>query len=258
MKLIAIYNVWGDSTELLKGSIQQIRRHVDCVLLVAQEESNAGELDKSVYSFCEQLFREKLVDDILYFVPQSKNLMKCETEKRQMGIDYAIRKGFTHFLHLDCDEYYESDDFGAVKEHIFRENKIDGWCLNLWTYYKYPTLRLERKENYCVPFIHKLTSNTKCGFAYRGNYFKPVDPTRAVNSKKTEILLGFEMHHFSYVRKDIDKKLRNSTARRNIDNQRVREEYKNAKAGTKLTALYNDTLIEVENIFNIPIWEERV
>ena len=110
-KLIAIYNVWGDSLELLQGSIEQIREHVDCVCVVAQEMSNGGEIDKNVYPYLHYLQGKGLIDQIIYYSPKPGNRLDNEKTKRQLGIEHAIEKGYTHFIHLDCDEYYHGDEF---------------------------------------------------------------------------------------------------------------------------------------------------
>ena len=252
MKLIAIYNVWGDSMELLKGSIEQIRHSVDFVLIVAQEESNLGEIDKTVYPFCENLVTNNLVDEIIKFEPSGINPYRNELAKRQIGLEFAKQNGFSHFLHLDCDEYYLPHEFNTAKEQIEKEN-ILATVIDLYTYYKDPTYRLLNKESYGVPFITKLFPHTRVEVKNRGNYPVSVDPTRAVNVLHPKRLTGVNMHHFSYIREDIKKKLRNSTANRNINNHRVVTEYENAKIGTHLKALFNDKLVGVENIFKIKI-----
>ena len=250
MKLIAIYNVWGDSLELLEGSIKQIRKSVDFVLVVAQQISNAGEEDKRVYPFINELIDKKIVDQVLTYSPWGSNLLQNEMNKRQKGLEFAKLKGFTHFLHLDCDEYYLPFEFESAKVLIEKEN-IQASYVDLYTYYKSPTLRLAKKEPYGVPFITRLYQHSKVGLSHRRGYEVPVDPSRAVNVLQSRKLPGVSMHHFSYVREDIEKKLRNSTARNNINNQRVITEYQNAKEGSHLKALFNDTLVSVENHFNI-------
>lgn len=252
MKLIAIYNVWGDSLELLEGSIKQIRECVDFVLVVAQQISNAGEEDKRVYPFVNELVDKKLVDQVLTYSPWGRNLLQNEINKRQKGLEFAKLKGFTHFLHLDCDEYYFTSEFQSAKELIER-NYIQASWVDLYTYYKEPTLRLSKKESYGVPFITRLYPHTQVGLAFRRGYEVPVDPSRSVNVLQSRQLTGVSMHHFSYVRRDIKKKLRNSTARNNINHVKVVEEYENAKEGTHLKALFDDTLLSVENHFNINI-----
>ena len=256
MKLIAIYNVWGDSLELLRGSIAQLRESVDYVLIVAQEISNAGEIDKKVYPRCNDLIDDHLVDRVITYEPVCVSLLKNETAKRQLGIDWAKQNGYTHFIHMDSDEYYHVNDFEAAKIE-FLKSGLTGSFIDLWTYYKEPTLRLSKKESYFVPFIHKINVNTKCGIAYRLNYGVAVDPSRAINSPKIGFLKSVSMHHFSYIRRDIAKKLRNSTAKSRIDNQRVLDEYQIAKAGTHLHTLFNDVLVEVPNTFNIFIHEHQ-
>jgi hypothetical protein len=256
MKLIAIYNVWGDSLELLRGSIQQIRDCVDFVLIIAQEESNAGEVDRNVYPFCNNLIDEKLANQVIIYNPLKKSLLDDETRKRQMGINFALDNGFSHFIHMDSDEYYFPHEFQAAKELIVRD-RIKSSCIDLYTYYKEPNYRLANKETYLVPFIHEVNKFSRTGKDFRHNYPMPVDPSRAISGSSSKRIPGISMHHFSYVRRDIEKKLRNSTARKNINRKDVIEEFHSAKIGTHLRALYNDVIVESENHFNINIDERE-
>jgi hypothetical protein len=86
------------------------------------------------------------------------------------------------------------------------------------TYYKDSKYRLEPKEEYYVTLFHKI----KTGVDYVIGHPYPVlvDPTRRVNPGNYKIFTRdeVEMHHMSYVRKDIRKKLQNSSASPNFKN----------------------------------------
>lgn len=207
-KLAAIYNVW-DGLELLQGSINCIKEHVDLIVIVYQDISNFGEKGMT------HPFLQDGVEWIKYepTVEWGGNLN--ERAKRNLGLDFARMNHCTHFLHMDCDEYYEN--FGAMKTAYLNAGHA-GSVLRLKTYFKKPTFMFDTPEEYHVPFIHELKDDTKAGSS---SYKYYVDPTRAINEPDI-IELPFFMHHFSWVRHDIMRKARNSSA--NVNNRLVRNE----------------------------------
>ena len=184
MKLAAIYNVF-DGLELLEGSIMQIRQSVDCVIIVAQEVSNFGEYDPFVYPYCEYLKSIGLVDHVIKYTPHNGNAMQRETQKRQIGIDFAKSGGYTHFFCLDCDEYYFPDELQQAKEELCFHG-CGGAVVSMRTYYKSPSFMLENPESYYVPFIHTLHQNTTTGPKNRYPFY--VDPTRKINTANVKLL----------------------------------------------------------------------
>lgn len=238
MTLAAIYNVW-DGAELLKGSIDSIRPFVDEVIIVYQDVSNYGERFDPL-PFIEQCD----ADVIIKHDPHGRPLAN-EIAKRNKGIRQAIRTKCTHFLTLDCDEYYR--DFGEAKQ-AFIDSKRNGSVVSIHTYFKEPTLMLETDESYFVPFIHKLNRNTLSGgriYPFR------VDPSRRINEQSV-VRLPYFMHHYSWVREDIGRKVRNSTAAKNLSKSTHLNEYhKELKEGDFLEC-YNSRLLRVPNWFNIP------
>jgi hypothetical protein len=242
MKLAAIYCVW-DSDELLGGSIDCIKDHVDEIIIVYQDISNFGEVYHPYLAWGNwQEIRHKLT--LIKYQPYPNKGRENEIKKRNIGLDKARELGCTHFLHMDCDEYYKF--FGEAKE-IYTRFGHKGSVVPLHTYFKKPTLRLEVPENYYVPFIHELRDDTTAGVLKYPFY---VDPTRRIN--ETDVVeIPIHMHHFSYVRKDIDRKIRNSTARKNLMKSLHREEYdRDLNAGDYLKC-FDRTLIEVPDYFNI-------
>lgn len=238
MKLAAIYNVW-DGVELLRGSMERLRGHVDVFIIVWQDVSNYGEHYNPLHEMDLSGFDSYI---LLKFEPVTTlNATKNEIQKRYLGIEYAKQLNCTHFLHLDCDEYYQ--DFGNAKQQYIDSGAAGSVC-RIFTYFKQPDLRLENEDNYYVPFIHKLFPETINGFF---DYPFYVDPTRRINN--TDIaLLDVYMHHYSWIRKDIERKVRNSSARKNIERSQLLQDYYSleTKAGYFLKD-YNQKLIQVEN-----------
>lgn len=250
MKLAAIYNVF-DGLELLKGSIDCIKNDVDEIIIVYQDVSNFGEQCEDIVFKITHLLRSdfNLVCNIKWkkFTPTNISGQPNEILKRQLGIEKAKELGCTHFIQIDCDEYYE--DFGSAKK-LYLDSGFEGSVCKMWTYFKLPTLRLENPEGYYVPFIHKLEPNTTTGSREYPYY---CDKTRQINTKNV-VELPIFMHHFSWVRRDILLKLRNSSAKRNRDINEWASDYYNSevKGGFYLKD-FQQKLVEVDNIFNICI-----
>lgn len=251
MKLAAIYNVW-DGVELLYGSMKCLKDDVDVFILVWQDISNFGEHYNPINYFnipdfgCEVL--------LVKYEPTGHFGTINEVLKRNLGLQYAKQEGCTHFLHMDCDEYYE--DFGTMKRQ-FMESGAKGSVCKILTYFKKPTLRLEAEDNYYVPFMHELKEST---FAGAKNYPYYADPTRKIQQlyvpidESNVILMDMPMHHFSWVRKDIERKARNSSAKKNIERSQLLQDYYSdeTKAGYFLKD-YGQKLVEVDDLFGINI-----
>lgn len=244
MRLAAIYNVF-DGEELLEGSIKQILPLIDVLIIVYQEVSNHG------ICYMPDLTNVlKYNPEVVKFTPNfDLNPTQNEKAKRQLGVNVALQAGYTHFVHLDCDEYYDTVQFKNAKDVIERMG-IEASALSMYTYFQKPTLRLKELDNYYVPFIHKLGNKTKMGYPKYPYY---VDPTRSVNTDNVyyfnpEVCV---MHHFSWVRKNIDRKIKNSSARKNIEKSNLLKDYNsNLTTGSYLKD-YKQTLIEVPDLFNL-------
>jgi len=241
-QLAAIFNAF-DGIELLRGSMSTVK--ADHFIIVWQDVSNFGEKYNPLPEI-EEAIKDFSNVHLIHYNPEvtkgNKTGMINEARKRNLGIQKAIELDCSHFLVLDVDEYHP--DFESSKQQYI-ESGMEGSVLPMWTYFKSPTLRLERPESYYVPFIHKLTKDSRVGnfdYPYR------VDHTRAVNTKKVA-LLDYYMHHYSWVRKDITLKARNSSARHLSQHL---EDYQNAKAGMYI-GCYAQKLIEVENACNVEI-----
>lgn len=244
MKTAAIYNVW-DGIEFLVGSMRCLKKHVDVFIIVYQNISNYGEPFRPFSELnVNSIMDEFNVIWIKYHPTLDPGLMGAwnERSKRQMGIDYAKELGCTHFILMDCDEYYE--DFGAIKDQYIQSG-AEGSVVSIFTYFKSPELRQEERDKYYVPFIHKLNQNTICGSP---NYPYYVDPTRRINTQSVALLQA-DMHHFSWVRNDIRMKAENSSARRNIEKSSLLAEYLTAKEGSIVNGGFK--LIKVEDRFGI-------
>lgn len=226
MRLIAIYNVW-DGDELLFDSMKTIIDHVDAVIILWQDISNFGEKYMPNVNM-EELYYSGKVYQLKYDPIIDMGGPMNERAKRNMGLAVARRFGGTHFIGLDCDEFYQ--DFGVAKKmyiDLEKEQNITGSVCRLQTYFKEVTYQFDKPEDYYVPFIHKLDEDTKNGSSSYPFY---VDPTRTVNSSKV-VELPIFMHHYSWCRHDIMRKARNSSARIQIEKGNILRDYNSPDLG---------------------------
>jgi len=249
MQLVAIYNVWAD-WEFLKYSLKNITPLVDGIIIIGSDRSNYGEISP---------IPEWVLDSTNFFLrePQSRNARESETDKRNYGLLKAKQIGFTHFLTLDADELYEPESFLKAKARFLNED-LAGLVCPTRVYFGSPNLTIGF-DGTRVPFIHKLTSRITHGLnkhyphAWDGRI--RVDPTRQLNiNSGVEYTEDVICEHYSWCRGDYEKKIRNSTARTNLERSCILNDLELAASGVYCN-YYQKTLIECENTFNLPIWD---
>ena len=210
MRLVAIYNVWND-WDWLDISAELTAPVVDAFIIVASEKSNWGEFSPIPDRW------KKFVD---VGEPFFNHPLNCETDKRNFGLQIAKQKGYTHFVSMDADEIYEPQDFRKAKERFHAEPDLKGLVCRTQVYFKSPKLTLGF-DHTLVPFIHKLTPTIRHEFNKHYPYAWDngnihIDPSRSLNINSGVQMSDVIMHHYSWVRSDYEKKIRNSTARNNI------------------------------------------
>lgn len=259
MKLAALYNSWDDF-DLLKLSIDNIRPLVDVVIVIFSTTSNYGEHkqgpDGSDYD-------DWSVSNVpIFFRQLEPNFKKSprdnETAKRNNGLFWAREFKCTHFIMLDSDEFYERDKFLLAKYRFHVEPNLKGLVCNCQTYFKSPKLTIGL-DTTLVPFIHELTPtirhefNKNYPFAWEGKAIR-IDPTRSLNITKGVERTDLIMHHYSWVRKDYQKKIRNSTARTNLERSCILKDLVYSKEGY-FVEYYQKPLVRATVDFNIPEYE---
>lgn len=257
MKLAALYNTWGD-VDLLKLSINNIRPLVDIIFVVFSRQSNFGEQVEGPDGSAEEF----KIGCPIYFRQMEPDLKKTpkenETSKRNYGLELARQWDCTHFLTMDADEFYERDQFLLAKYKFHVEPNLKGLVCNCQTYFKSPQLTIGL-DTTLVPFIHVLTPkirhefNKGYPFAWEGRNLR-IDPTRSLSINSGVERTDLIMHHMSWVRKDYQKKIRNSTARSNLERSTILKDLEMAEPGVYCN-YYQKTLVECENTFNLPVWE---
>jgi hypothetical protein len=255
MKLGVSYNVF-DGEELLEGSIKQIREHVDHISVVYQTESYFGnKANEGLEDLIHDLKTRHLIDDIhKYDNNFSKNPQDNEKRKRNIGLNIAKCKLCSHFMNMDCDEFYVTKEFAEAKEFVKKEKTQASACY-FKNYIKEPIYQLTQEPKTYVPFIYKINWFSK----FRGRSYFPVlvDPTRKMNSEGKFKLFAKEeimMHHMWAVRskdEDILKKFKNSSGRMYESGVKQKDELVEKVLEFKRGKIDNFDVTEVPNQFNI-------
>lgn len=235
MKIGVAYNLF-DGEELLEYSIKSIRNNVDYISVLYQGISNHGvPCNKGLLHLLLDLQHRGLVDEIELFVPDiadtgGENASHNETRKRNMGLEISRAQGCTHHMSIDTDEFYTDEQFRFMKEEMERGDYGSGVCQHI-QYYKDSIYTLKTPEQEYVTTIEKIRPETR--FIY-WNEDCPVavDPTRKTNNGNYRIFTRDEvqMHHMSFVRKDISRKLMSHSSRRffTLENiQKIADYYNN-------------------------------
>jgi hypothetical protein len=147
-----------------------------------------------------------------------------ETYKRELGRAAAAAAGCTHFMTMDCDEFYLADQLRAAKRFVLRQSQI--WSSRrvacVCTLRSPPASSLPLDELNAVPFIVQLDDrvgvrryrlavpSTACCSIRRAS----VDHAPPIELLPRSLV---EMHHMTFVRKDIRSKLTNVSNRQNYD-----------------------------------------
>lgn len=250
MKLAAIINVWADCNDLLDCCVESARLWADEVIVVWSSVSNYGERTNEIPK-CS--FRNAMVCNVhidLKLDPRAN-----ETKKRNFGLSVALENECTHFVTMDADEVYSPEDVSRVKE-LFDDTNLNGLVVPCQTYFAHPWLTIGR-DTTLVPFIHKLNPDTRHGFnrsypfAWIDGKIR-IDPTRSLSYTSgiihTESVV---MHHYSWIRSDYQLKIRNSTARANIERSTILNDLACAKEGY-FCQFYGKTLVRTDVDFGIP------
>jgi hypothetical protein len=275
MKLGVSYIVF-DGTELLESSINQIRKHVDFIHVIYQETSWFGKkMPLEDIAELKKLERAKLIDRLELFTSfapfsdTSNNSIVTakayERNKRQAGLNRCLAEKCTHFLCMDSDEFYTSEQFKNAKDLIISKN-LTSTAVKLINYVNIPTCHRGIDVSATVPFICRINPTCKMGF--RG-FFSRCDSTRGISNtgpKSSFLMLNpsdIIMHHMETVRRDLALKYE-STTRSILNRGKINDLISNIRSVDENTKRFgfnkiifpksvnNIALTTVDNIFNIP------
>lgn len=248
MRLALIINIWGD-WRFLEHSLRVMRPLVDEIIIVGSEYSNHKE-------YC-QIPLKWYTDELHIREPQFNQALHSETDKRNFGLRIAKDHGCTHFLTADADEIYEPGPFLKEKDRFLNSN-IAGLVCHTQVYFGSPKLTIGF-DGTLVPFIHRLTPNIQhefnknYPFSWEGRKIR-IDPSRSMNINRGVEYSHVICHHYSWCRGDYQKKIRNSTARANLERSTILKDLLLAKEGG-FCEYYQKTLVRAGVDFEIPEYE---
>lgn len=241
--MVAIYCVWDH--ELLRKSVDNIKKYVDEVIIVYSNVSNFG----SVMPFPVEDYHDCV---LVNHEPDLKLSAEInERAKRNTGLEKAKELNHDYFVMMDADEFY-NDEFVKWYDYI-RNKNLDGLVCKSQVYFKLPTLQCD--DTTLVTFIHRVTpglrfvQNRMYPFAFHQGFIR-IDPTRTLNIKSGVELIDYKMDHFSWVRKDYSTKVFNSTARENLLRSTIFDDLSKAEPSYYCN-FYKQRLRSVENIYQI-------
>ena len=207
------YSVF-DNEEMLEHSIKCIRDHVDYVNVVYQLESWYGNpASETLLPTLNALKEKGLINELIeYKADPSIKAGRQERNKRNMGLERAKKAGVSYFMTMDCDEFYIGSEVEKAKEFIIRRH-ITHSIINIFNYFTPTLLSLEQPQGY-VHFFSRITKRSKL---VRNNkhLIALTDQTRILShysGSRYFFLQSIAMHHMTMYRKDIAKKVQNTSS----------------------------------------------
>lgn len=208
------YSVF-DNEEMLEYSIKSIRKQVDYVNVVYQLESWYGNpASENLIPTLNALKKKGLIDELIeYKANPTIKAVNQERNKRNMGLEHAKKAGVNYFMTMDCDEFYIDRELEKAK-HFIVKNSITYSYVDIFNYFS-PTLRSIYPAVSYVNFFSKITKSSKLVDSNKHS-IALVDPTRMLGhlyNSKYYFMNSIAMHHMTMYRKDILKKMTNSTCK---------------------------------------------
>ncbi len=259
MKLGISYVVF-EGEELLPFLLPIIRPDVDFISICYQELSYYGEpASPDLLPLLHELKAKGLIDQLILFeqnlsYPRVVNEINC----RNLGIIKSRQVGCTHHISADVDEFYDPTQLRYAKK-VMEEEEYECSIASLINYYKDPTYMIVPSQGHMVSLIQSIDCvfdiNTKSKVMHH------IDPTRKpVPNEKCRVFLLDEivMHHMTFVRKNIRKKVMNSSNFYRVDREQFLDTLSKYKLGERFTLppdFKNRRTIRVENKFGINLGE---
>lgn len=251
MKLGICYMVF-DGEELLEFAIKPIRKILDHISVTYQTTSYFNNKYNPL-PILENLKEQNLIDELIYYEPNLK-LQPKENELilRNIGLEISKKANCTHHISADTDEFYTTEQLEYAKNNAIN---YDFTMVPILTYYKQPTFQIISKNTQYISFIHPVNNNYEFNKSFPFN----IDITRRLkisNNYKIFNKNEITMHHMSYIRKDMRKKIENSTNGKLYKINKFLENFNNYKPGQKVKLapyFINEKTIITKNMFNINI-----
>lgn len=253
-----------EGPELIKSITYELRDITDIIVVCLQKTSYHGDpIKEEDVKEIEYLKDMNLIDEIIWFEPTNlheKDNPKVaprliEADKRNFILDYLEKEqNCSHSMVIDSDEFYDHDDYLNAKNYISEHDEIHvTYCQYINYYRDYRHLLVWPYKCY-VPFI----TESSYRFNYNDRSFiYPSDPTRRYH---IEMVKGNEfhmipfklvkMHHLSWIRRDIARKIDTWSSRKIFENVKglrdaILDRYYNYKEGENAVITFNVPFFQV-------------
>lgn len=247
-----------EGLEHIKNITYELRELTDVIVVCLQKLSYHGEpIDESDVAEAMELKELGYIDEILWFTPEDMHTADgpagprlIETDKRNFILDYLENTlGCSHSIITDSDEFYDYSDFAKAKDIISSNDNIHiTYCQYINYYRDYRHLLVWPFLAY-VPFI----TEAKYRFNFKNGAFdKPSDPTRRYGALPGEPTVKYQvlpfnlikMHHLSWIRLDISKKIKSWSSRKYFEDAKGLDEqmlnrYETYKEGQSAIIMFN-------------------
>lgn len=240
IKKLGLGIVAFEGTEHLASIITEIKDYLDYVVIGLQKVSYHGDpIAQTDLNECIRLYEEdKLVDKILDVqLDSGKEPRVQEADKRNLLMADCEAAGCSHVIIIDSDEFYTKGSFFKALQEIDENDYEQTYCQYINYYTLKSFLVYPFAQGMYVPFVVK----SKYRVSYDSSDFNmPSDPTRRYlvphkvekvyeNGKAVERKIYdfkyhifpwnvVKMHHLSWCRADIRKKLNMWSSKRCFKN----------------------------------------
>lgn len=246
-----------DGEELLEFAIKSIRNEVDFVSITYQTTSYFGNpSDPNLPILVKNLKSQGLIDEIIHFEPDLSIHHKInELNLRNIGLEASRKAGCSHHISADVDEFYKANELKYAKEMMY-QGDYDFSIAYQEVYYKDPTFLVYPNQNLLTTFIHPVSNEYSDEVKYPDFSFHCETTRRFKKHSKYKIFNKDEIiiHHMSYVRKSIEKKLNNSDNGQFYKKDKFFEQFHKYNIGDRVCLIpdfINRKTKKVENTFNI-------
>jgi len=210
MRLGIAYHAFN-ACELLPLSVEWMRPLVDYIAVIWHSRSyNGAEISVEDHA---SIVEAGKVGAELYQFDNSENkhpATQSQMVSRNIGLSLCKMNYCTHFLAMDCDEFYDHHEFKlaqSIAQHV------DASACQMVTYYHDDEHKfISEDEGAYVPFICRADSRW---ILFNESWPISCDPTRKVHCDSLLLLSRqiLQMHHLSHVRRNYRSKLENAACR---------------------------------------------
>jgi hypothetical protein len=228
--------------ELIEKSIKSIKKYVDYIVIVHQKIGfNGNPEPEKNKQILEHLMDNKLVDNIVYYDNNDKNVQEGVLNKRNIGLDYCKKNGCTFIMPMDSDERYNINEL-ITEINFMYDNNIDTLYSPIYSYYYDENHYF--KDTYFVASVFKI-DNRRFEVAKSSVL---VDPVRKMNEGTYKISEMY-MHHYTYLKNSFSFKINNNVAS-TTDDSIITINMKKILDYLKLWSEGNEALVFVNDIKN--------